>query len=401
MSFDVAAARLATPGCEGLAFLNNAGSALPTQRTLDAIFDHLRLESRVGGYMAADQAAATLAQARSDLAQLVGGTADEVAITLSDTAAWIKAVWGWMAGGNIPANATVFVDRLSYHSHFAALTQLSQLLPFTIEVLPANVDGTVNLDALSSAGKTAAGNTAALVCATYIGTHSGNVADIAALGRWCSTIGVPLFLDGCQALGHIPVDVKQLGCAVFTGTGRKWLRAPRGTGMLWVHSDLIERFSPPGIDGTNTVWSQDNSMTITEGIRRFEEFEASFATQVGLAAAARQALELGVDTTAERVRMLADGLRGALRDLGGVVVHDTAPTRCGIVTFTVDGVTAADVVAAAAERNTSINASGASWATLDMTAKGLSHVVRVSPHYYNTESELERVLDAVRSVQHR
>jgi cysteine desulfurase / selenocysteine lyase len=88
------------------------------------------------------------------------------------------------------------------------------------------------------------------------------------------------------------VDVRALGCSVFTGTGRKWLRAPRGTGMLWVADELIERFSPPGTDATNTVWNTDGSMKITAKIGRFEELETPIASYVGLASAARQAIHL-------------------------------------------------------------------------------------------------------------
>ncbi len=292
-AFDVDAARRATPGCADIAFLNNAGAALPTQRTLDAVFEHLQLESRIGGYAAADHVSETLTRARADLAQLVGGAAHEVAITGSDTASWTKAIWGWAVGGNIPANSTVYVDRLSYHSHYSALFQLQQLTPFTIDVLPANTDGTIDRSKLANLDT---GNVS-LVCATMIGTHCGNVADIAPIGEWCKSIGVPLFLDGCQALGHFPVDVRGLGCSVFTGTGRKWLRAPRGTGMLWVANELIERFSPPGTDATNTVWNTDGTMTITAKMGRFEEFETPVSSYVGLGSAARQALELGLDVT--------------------------------------------------------------------------------------------------------
>jgi cysteine desulfurase / selenocysteine lyase len=392
--FDVDAARRATPGCTDRAFLNNAGAALPTQQTLDAVFEHLKLESRIGGYAAGDAVTETLDQCRGDLAQLVGGKPNEVAISGSDTASWTKAMWGWVAGGNVPAGATVYVDRLSYHSHYSALFQLQQLASFEIKVLPANPDGTIDLTQLAEVDAT----NIALVSATMIGTHCGNVADIEPIGAWCKSLGVPLFLDGCQALGHFPLDVRALGCSVFTGTGRKWLRAPRGTGMLWVADELIERFSPPGTDATNTVWNTDGSMRITARMNRFEEFETPVASYVGLASAASQALELGIDSTGQRVRMLADQFRSNLTSIPRVTVHDTAPDRCGIVTFTIDGITPGEVVAAAAANDASISTSSATWATLDMTAKALDQVVRVSPHYYNTDAELGRVLDAVQTL---
>jgi selenocysteine lyase/cysteine desulfurase len=117
--------------------------------------------------------------------------------------------------------------------------------------------------------------------------------------------------------------------------------------MLWVADELIERFSPPGTDATNTVWNTDGSMKITAKIGRFEELETPIASYVGLASAARQAIQLGLEATGARVRMLADDFRNDLRSIDRVTVQDTAPNRCGIVTFTVDGITPAEVVAAA------------------------------------------------------
>ena len=102
MTIDVDAVRADTPGCTGpLAYLNNAGSALPTQRTLDTMTDHLALEARVGGYEAAAIAAEALAAVRISAARLVNGAADEIAITQSDSASFSKALWGLVVGGGL------------------------------------------------------------------------------------------------------------------------------------------------------------------------------------------------------------------------------------------------------------------------------------------------------------
>ena len=106
-AIDVDAARAATPGCEERAFLLSTGSSLPTRTTLDAVVGHLRREAEIGGYAAADEIADVLRQGRADLAALVGGRAHEVALATSDTAAWVKAWWGWVAGGNVPAGSAV------------------------------------------------------------------------------------------------------------------------------------------------------------------------------------------------------------------------------------------------------------------------------------------------------
>ena len=384
---DVVAARAATPGCADRAFLLSAGSSLPTQTTLDAVVGHLRREAEVGGYRAADEADDVLRCGRADLAALIGGEPAEVALVPSDSVGWVKAWWGWVVGGNVPAGGVVLVDRLTYHSHFAALVQTQGIADFEIRVMPALADGTVDLAALDVPDEVS------VVCATMVGTHCGNVNPIAELGA--AAAGVPLFVDGCQAVGQLEIDVRELGCHVLTGTGRKFLRGPRGSGLLWVAAELVERFHPPGIDATSTDWTAAGGMSTRPGIGRFEEYEVSYAAMVGLAAAAGQARALGMTAVEARVTSLAETLRAGLGRIDGVTVHDTAARRCGIVTFTVAGVEPDTVVDVADRHGISINASTAPWAALDMDAKGLGSVVRASPHYFNTEGELERLVDVV------
>lgn len=334
----------------------------------------------------------TLEQGRADLASLVGGRPTEIALTPSDSVAWVKAWWGWVTGGNIEDGSVVLVDRLSYHSHYAALVQTQELAGFRIEVLPSTPDGTIDI------ARAEIDADAAAVCATMIGTHCGNVNPIAELGALTTDAGVPLFVDACQALGQLVLDVDQLQCQVLTATGRKFLRGPRGTGMLWISEALVDAFRPPGLDATNTTWRSDDGMAILPGMKRFEEYEASYASLVGLAAAARQAVELDMTAIEPRVLSLADLLRGQLSEQRGVTVLDKAERRSGIVTFTVEGHDPQAVVDTARRRDITIHSSSAAWAALDMEAKGLTEVVRASPHYFNTEDEIGQLVEAIQPL---
>ena len=388
-TIDVDAARAATPGCHERAFLLSAGASLPTQATLDTVIGHLRREAEVGGYAASDEIVDVLRQGRADLAALVGGQAHEIALATSDTAAWVKAWWGWVAGGNVPAGSTVLVDRMIYHSHYTALVSTQPLAGFEIRVMPALDDGTTDVDAVRL------GHHVNAICTTMIGTHSGNVNPIRELGALARAAGVRLFVDACQAIGQIELDVALLGCHVLSATGRKFLRGPRGTGLLWVDSEIIDRFRPPGIDATSAGWTTAGGVDVHSGINRFEEYEMNFAAMAGLASAASQALTVGMPAIEARVMQLADDLRRGLAALPAVSVTDLAERRSAIVTFQVDGVAAADVVAAAAREGIVINEATAVWAAFDMDAKGLPNVVRASPHYFNTHDELTRLVDCV------
>jgi cysteine desulfurase / selenocysteine lyase len=394
-TIDVMAERAATPGCARVAHLNNAGAALLTGATLAVMVDHLRSETELGGYEAARAAAERLSAARRSAARLLGAADGAVVLTGSDTQSWTKAVWGFFLGGELGRGRRVLVDRIAYDSHYLALLQVCGLTGGVIEVVDSTPDGTVDLDSLSAS--LADGGVA--VCAlTHIGTHRGLVNPVEEAGAICRRAGVPFFLDACQSVGQIPVDVHRIGCVVATATGRKWLRGPRGTGLLYVEPAFAERLEPPGIGWSSAVWVDAGHYRLRDGADRFLDFEVPAAAHLALGAAIDHALAIGVDTIGARVAALAEQLRDHLAGIDGLTVHDGGRQRSGIVTFTVEGTEPTAVAAMAAAQGINVSVSEAPWARLDMVPPNPPAVVRASPHYYNTEDELDRLVAAVQSA---
>ena len=306
---DVDAERAATPGASLVAHLNNAGASLPTSATLEAVVGHLRLEAERGGYEASALVADRLAAVRASAARLFGAGPDDVVVTGSDTQAWTKALWGFALGGGVSAGDRILADRIAYDSHYLGLLQVAELTGATVDVVPSRTDGTLDLDALEAA---LADGPVVLASLTHVGTHRGLVNPVEEAGARCRRAGVPFFLDACQSLGQLPVDVVGIGCDVATSTGRKWLRGPRGTGLLYVRPGFAERLRPPGIGGDAALWDDAGHYRLLPGVQRCAEFEVSVATHLGLGAALEHVLELGADTIAGRVDTLAEGLRRAL-----------------------------------------------------------------------------------------
>jgi selenocysteine lyase/cysteine desulfurase len=427
-AIDVAAERALTPGCATVVHLNNAGASLPTAATLAAVTDHLALEARHGGYEAAALVEDRLVGVRRSAAALMGAHPDEVVLTGSDTQAWTKAVWSFVLGGNLGAGQRILTDRITYDSHYFALSQIAGVAGATVGVVPSVGEGTdggegagragggggsgdapvgggggegeIDVDALVA--ELAVGEVA-LCTVTHVPTHRGLVNPVAACGRACTAAGVPYFVDLCQSLGQLPVDVRTIGCQVATSTGRKWLRGPRGTGLLFVDTTFAERLTPFGLGSASATWDdpdRPDRYGIRPGTARFAEFEGSVALQLGLGAAIDHVLELGIVPIAGRVGALAEQLRTGLAELGdlGVRVWDGGRERCGIVTFTVGAVPPAQMVAAASQGGININWSESSAALFDMRAPRPSAVVRASPHYFNTEDDLGRLLEVVGRV---
>ncbi len=392
---DVDAERAATPGCANVAHLNNAGAALPTATTVESMVEHLRLEETIGGYEAAAAVADRLAALRSSAACLLGAEDGDVVATGSDTQSWTKALWGFALGGRIEPGQWLVADRIAYDSHYLGLLQVCELTGATIEVVPSADDGTIDLDALTAV---LGSGRVALVSITHVGTHRGLVNPVAEVGAACQVAGVPYFLDACQSIGQLPVDVGRLGCDVATTTGRKWLRGPRGTGLLFVRAAFSELLRPPGIGGSGALWDDADHYRYRPGAERFVDFEVPIAAYLGLGVAIDHALALGIEGIAERVGHLADRLRDDLQAVDGVAVHDGGGPRSGIVTFTVEGASPAEVKAVASAAGVNVSISEAPAARLDMVDPQPTSKVRASPHYYNTEGELARLLEVVGSL---
>ena len=189
-------------------------------------------------------------------------------------------------------------DRISYDSHYLGLLQVCELTGATVEVVPSTGDGTLDLDGLAAAlGR----GGVALAALTHIGTHRGLINPVEEAGAACRRAGVPFFLDACQSIGQLPVDVERIGCDVATATGRKWLRGPRGTGLLFVRAAVRRPAPAPGHRLDGALWEDAGHYRLRPGAERLSEFEVPVAAHLGLGVAIDHALALGIDAIAERV----------------------------------------------------------------------------------------------------
>ena len=183
-------------------------------------------------------------------------------------------------------------------------------------------------------------------------------------------------------------------------TGRKFIRGPRGTGLLYVNEQRIAELHPPAVEVGAAAWTETNEYTLKEDAKRFETWEASYALRLGLGRAIDYALEQGLDAIWERVVSLSSALRWRLAEIDGISVHDLGATKCGIVTFTardVDSTALRDELRAEA---INVDVSTAEDTRLDFEARSLRPMVRASVHYFNTEGEINRFCEAVALATH-
>jgi selenocysteine lyase/cysteine desulfurase len=184
----------------------------------------------------------------------------------------------------------------------------------------------------------------------------------------------------------------------MTATGRKYLRAPRGTGFAYVSSRVIDRVDPPGIDGHSAFWRSDDSYELLPDAGRLESFEVNMATKVGLGVAIDYALSWGVEAIAERIGSLATELRERLSGAGYEVL-DGGEARSGIVTFRSTTESPEATQAWLSTRGINTNVALTQSARLDMDQRGIPAAVRASVHYFNTSEEITALIDALESAR--
>ena len=391
---DVARMRRDTPTCFGQAFLDNAGSALPTSIALETTVAHLRLESDVGGYAAQNEALGRISQTLGALGRLVGVSRDHIALQTSATAAWTRAVQAI----EFKPGDRILTTNAEYASNILPLLQLVQRTGVTLEFLPDGSDGVADPASISEMMD----ERVKLLAITHAPSQNGLLVDAAAIGTALRSTGSDAWylLDACQSVGQLPIDLTTIGCDLLAATGRKFLRAPRGTGFLAFSDRALGELQPTPPDMYGSHWNGADGYSSEPDASRFQSFEMSYAGVLGMGAAAEYALAQGLPQIRQRINYLATRLRGVIEaSVPNVQVLDRGAEKSGIVVFSCPG----DDPVALTQR---LRVSGITLSPMSAPTNPKHYasyrstcVLRASPHIYNTDDDLNVLAQALRVAQ--
>lgn len=392
---DLSRLRSETPGVGHRVHLNNAGAALMPGPVLDAVREHLELEARIGGYEAAAERRAAIEEVYADIARLLGCRPDNIAITENATASFVQAL------SSIPFRAgdLILTTRNDYASNQIQYLALAERFGVEVVRAPDGDDGGVDVRALEGLVHR---RRPKLVAVTHVPTSSGLVQDVAGVARICRDRNVLCLVDACQSVGQMPVDVGEIPCDFLSVTGRKFLRGPRGVGFLYVSDRALDAgLEPLFPDMHGADWVAEDLYQPRPDARRFENWEFPYALVLGLGAAVRYARSVGMEAVEARVNDLAVSLRDRLGALDGVTVLDRGSRLCAIVTVHAEGHDPADLVERLRERSVNTSSVALPSGLLDFQDKGVEGALRISPHYYNTEDEVETAVGALGEIVDR
>lgn len=367
-----------TPGCNQVLHFNNAGSSLTTSQSLNAVIDHLRSESLIGGYEAAFLAQERLSQVYTSAALLLNCTSEEIAITESATNAWDMAFYSM----RFKPGDKILTSETEYVSNYIALRQQAMRYGAIVDIVPNDENKQISLSALNER----IDKKVKLIALTHVPSNSGIVSPAEQVGRIANDAGIVYLLDACQSVGQMPIDVKAIGCDILSATGRKYLRAPRGTGILYVRKALLKQLDPPFLDTHSAVLNpRTNIPRIRNDAKKFESWESNIAAKLGLGVALDYTLNVGLLDSYMYIRTIAQLLRDTISSIKKVSVELSATEQCGLVMFAVRGLPVGEVHEKLRSQGINLSVSG-------------PDMLRASVHYYNTLAEVYRFAGALEKI---
>lgn len=388
-TLDVDRLRRETPGTTRVNHLNNAGAGLMPDPVYRTIVEHLELESQIGGYEAADKRRDEIAAVYRSVGRLIGADARNIAVTENATASFIQA----LSAIAFKPGDVILTTQNDYASN--QIMYLSLASRFGIELVraPDHPSGGVDVSAVEELVHR---RRPKLVAVTHIPTSSGLVQRVADIGTICRQQDTLYLVDACQSVGQMPLEVEHIGCDFLSATARKFLRGPRGLGFLYVSDRALDAgLEPLFPDLHGADWIEADVFQPLPDARRFENWEFPFALLLGLGRAADYALDLGLEPIRHRSWALAASARDGLAEIDGVRVLDRGSEPCAIVTIATEGHDPASLVQSLRAQGINTSLSMRDYAILDFDDQGVEAAVRISPHYYNTEEEIEAVVAGV------
>ncbi|PST83662.1 aminotransferase V [Pedobacter yulinensis] len=371
--------RSQTKGSTKLIHFNNAGASLPPDVVVDTVVDYLREEALAGGYETEAKHIAGINGVYDKLAELVNADREEIAVFENASAAWATV----FKGLSFEAGDEIITSEMEYVTGLIGLASAKEA-GIKINVISNDALGNFSLEKLEKAitAKTK------LIAVTHVSSSGGSILPAEQIGEIAEKHGILYLLDACQSAGQLPLDVKRIKCDMLSATGRKYLRAPRGTGFLFVKKASQDKVKPVLLDFFGAGNVSLSGYTLRQDARRFELYEKNRALTLGLGKAVEYALNIGVNRIWDRIKYLAVLLRQQLAENPAIAVHDAGYWLSGIVTFSVKGMESEDVKRKLAERGINVSVGGSQATPIYMEKNGLRAVVRTSVHYYNTEEEI-------------
>ena len=379
-----------------LIYFDNANTAHKPAAVIEAVDDFYRRHNANVAravHTLSEEATTLYETAREKIAAFLGApAAREVVLTSGTTMAVNLVALGYLRP-RLKAGDEIVVSQMEHHANIVPWQLLCAQTGALLKVAPIHNDGSLDVHGLLAL----LGPRTKLVGLAHVSNVLGTVNPVAQVAAETRARGIPLLVDGSQAVPHFPVDVRALGCDFYVFTGHK-LFGPTGTGALWGRYELLDAMSPV-IGGGEMIESVSFDGTVyAPPPRRFEAGTPNIAGFVGLAAAIDWLQAQDWPALRSHEDALGERLRAGLRAMPGVRFIGDAPARVPVVSFVVEGAHATDLAVLLDLDGIAVR-SGQHCAHPLMQRFGVGATTRASLAFYNTADEVDRFLAALVKVR--
>lgn len=378
-----------TLGCSDKIFLNNAGSSLMPKTVVEVMTDYLYQEQQWSGYITVEKNAEQVNGFYDEVATLIHTKPSNIAFMTNSTDGYAKA----LSSISFKEGDCIITTNDDYVSNQIAFISLQKKWNINVIRVPKKDDHELDLERFENLIKE---HHPKLVAVTHIPTNSGLIQDVEGVGKLCRQYDVLYLVDACQSVGQLDIDVEKINCDFLTATGRKFMRGPRGTGFLYVSDRVLNRgLAPLFLDSNGAHWTTFNDYELYKTAKRFELWERSYASLLGFKEAVRYANQIGLSQIEDYNKSLSERLRLNLRN-NGYEVLDQGNHLASIVTFCDQDGSIEEIQKKLSKQNVYFSVSNKSSALIDFTMKNVERVIRLSPHYFNTLEEIEKVSELLK-----
>ena len=372
-----------------LVYLDNAASSQKPAAVLEAMARYYRTSHanvHRGVHTLSEEATTLYEEARRNAGRLINAPSSRECVYVRNTTEGINLVAGSWGRANLGPGDTVVTTVMEHHSNIVPWQILQAERGFDLRYVPVTPEGNLDRDVFGSL----MAEEPKLVCFTHVSNVLGTVNPVAELTAEAHAAGALVLVDGAQGVPHLPVDVQALGVDFYVYSGHK-MCGPTGIGLLWARRELLQAM-PPWMGGGEMI----REVTL-EGSRwnelpyKFEAGTPAIAEAVGLGAAAKYLMDLGMDNVARHGAYLTNYAYNQLVEIEGVHILGPGPEeRMGLVSFHVDEVHPHDLAAILDLDGVAIRA-GHHCAQPLHRSLDLIASARASFYLYNTESEIDRL----------
>lgn len=375
-----------------LVYLDNAATTQKPEAVIQAIVDYYRHDNsnvHRGAHALAERATEKFEQARVKVAQLINAAEPREIIWTRGTSESINLVaasWGRSA---LKPGDRILVSAMEHHSNIVPWQMIAAQMGATVEPIPVDSTGTLDLDALQQM----LDERVRMVACGHVSNALGTVNPVERIVQLAHQAGALCLIDGAQAMSHMRVDVQALDCDFYVFSAHKMF-GPTGVGVLYGKAALLEAM-PPYQGGGEMIESVSFAGTTYNQLPyKFEAGTPDIAGVIALGAAVDYLQGIDRDAAETHERDLLEYAESRVRELPGITLVGTAAQRAGVLSFLIDGTHPHDVGMLLDQQGVAVR-TGNHCAQPIMEQLGIPGTIRASFCFYNTRADIDRLVEAL------